>query len=166
MKSSKLVLTSVIAAISIAVYILESLVPPIVPVPGVKLGLANAITLIALYILGAKCAFGVLLVRIFISSLLFGQPVSLMFSISGGLLSFGVMFFLKHIMCDDNIWAISVFGAFAHNFGQIVSAVIITSQLEVAYYFLILIISSVITGVFTGVCAQSAIKKIKKIKTF
>ena len=166
MKSSKLVLISVIAAISLAVYALESLIPPIVPVPGVKLGLANAITLIALYVLGGKYALQVLVVRIFISSLLFGQPVSWMFSISGGLLSFGVMFFLKKIMDDCNIWAISVFGALAHNLGQIVMAVTITGQFEVAYYFLILIISSVITGVFTGVCAQTTIKKLKKLKIF
>ena len=164
MKSSKLVLTSVIAAISLAVYVLESLVPPIVPVPGVKLGLANAVTLIALYVVGTKCALGVLLLRIFISSLLFGQPVSLMFSISGGLLSFGVMFFLKLFMCDENIWAISVFGAFAHNLGQIGAAIIITGQFAVAYYFLILVISSIITGVFTGICAQTAIKKLKNTK--
>ncbi|MBR3932854.1 MAG: Gx transporter family protein [Clostridia bacterium] len=166
MRSSKLVLTSVIAAISLAVYALESLIPPIVPVPGVKLGLANAITLIALYVLGAKCALQVLAVRIFIASLLFGQPVSWIFSISGGLLSFGVMFFLKRFVDDCNIWALSVFGAFAHNLGQIVVAIVITGQIEVAYYFLILVISSVITGVFTGICAQSAIKKLKKINLF
>lgn len=163
MKSSKLTLTSVIAAISIGVYAVESLIPPIVPFPGVKLGLANAITLIALYVLGAKCAFGVLFVRIFISSLLFGHPISLIFSISGGLISFGVMFFLKKFMSEDNIWAISVFGAFAHNLGQIAVAIVITGQLSVSYYFLLLVISSVVTGVFTGICAQSAVKKLKKV---
>ena len=164
MKSSKLVLTSVIAAISLGVYAIESLIPPIIPIPGVKLGLANAITLIALYVLGAKCAFGVLFVRIFVSSLLFGQPISLIFSISGGLMSFGVMFFLKRFMDEENIWAISVFGAFAHNLGQIIAAIIITGQLGVAYYFLFLVISSVVTGVFTGLCAQNAIKKLKNLK--
>lgn len=160
--SSKLVLTSLLAAISLGVYALESLIPPVVPVPGVKLGLANAVSLIALYILGGKCAFAVVFIRIFLSSLLFGQPISLIFSISGGLVSFGVMFLLKRFFDDGNIWALSVFGAFGHNIGQIVAAVIITSELAVAYYFLLLVISSVITGVFTGVCAQYAVKMIKK----
>ena len=72
------------------------------------------------------------------------------------------MAILKKILCEENIWAISVFGAFFHNLGQIIAAIIITSELMVAYYFLFLIISSVITGVFTGICAGSAVKKIKK----
>ena len=163
---SKLVLTSLLAAISLGVYALESLIPPVVPVPGVKLGLANAVSLIALYILGGKCAIAVVFIRIFLSSLLFGQPVSFLFSVSGGLISFGVMFLLKRFFDDNNIWALSVFGAFGHNLGQIAAAVIITSELAVAYYFLFLIISSVITGVFTGICAQYAVKMLRKQHIF
>lgn len=162
-RPSQLVLISLMAALSLGLYALESLIPPIVPVPGVKLGIANVITLICLYILGTKAAFGVLLIRVFLSSLLFGQPVSLVYSLFGGILSFVTMVALKKVFCQSNIWAISVFGAFGHNLGQIIAAVIITSEFMVAYYFLFLIISSVITGVFTGLCAQSAIKKLEKI---
>ena len=162
-RPSQLVLISLMAALSLGLYALESLIPPIVPVPGVKLGIANVITLICLYILGTKAAIGVLLIRVFLSSLLFGQPVSLVFSLLGGILSFVTMAALKKAFCKSNIWAISVFGAFGHNLGQIIAAVIITSEFMVVYYFLFLIISSVITGVFTGLCAQSAIKKLEKI---
>ncbi len=165
MKKTKgfyLVFISVMASLSLGLYTLESLIPPIVPVPGVKLGLANVITLICLYMIGTKASFAVVLIRILLSSLLFGQPVSLVFSLFGGILSFLVMAILKRFLCEENIWAISVFGAFAHNLGQIIAAVIITSQLSIAYYFLFLIISSVITGVFTGICAQTAVKKLKK----
>ena len=162
-RPSQLVLISLMAALSLGLYALESLIPPIVPVPGVKLGIANVITLICLYILGTKAAIGVLLIRVFLSSLLFGQPVSLVYSLFGGILSFVTMAALKKAFCKSNIWAISVFGAFGHNLGQIIAAVIITSEFMVAYYFLFLIISSVITGVFTGLCAQSAIKKLEKI---
>lgn len=162
-KLSSMVFVSVMAALSLGLYALESLIPPIIPVPGVKLGLSNVITLICIYIIGRKAAFAVLLIRIFLSSLLFGQPVSLVFSLFGGVLSFAVMALLKRFFDKSNIWAISVFGAFAHNFGQIIAAVLITSELSVAYYFLFLVISSVVTGVFTGICAQTAIKKLEKI---
>ena len=140
------------------------MVPPLVPVPGVKLGLANVVTLVCLYILGTKVSFAVLIIRIGIASLLFGQPLSFVFSIFGGLLSFAVIAILKKLFDADNIWAISVFGAFAHNLGQIIAAIIITAQLSVAYYFLFLVISSVVTGVFTGICAQYVIKNFKKLK--
>lgn len=159
----KMVLTALMAAVSLGIYAIESLIPPLIPVPGVKLGLANVITLVCLYILNTKCAFAVLFIRITVSALLFGQPVSLLFSFCGGFFSFIVMALLKKVFSDENIWAISVFGAFAHNLGQIVAAVIITSQLAVMYYFLFLIISSVITGVFTGVCAQVFIKRINNV---
>ena len=162
-KLFSLVLVSVMAALSLGLYALESLIPPIVPVPGVKLGISNVITLICIHIIGTKKAFAVLLIRIFLSSLLFGQPVSLVFSLFGGILSFVVMAILIRFFDKSNIWAVSVFGAFSHNFGQIIAAVIITRELTVAYYFLFLIISSVVTGVFTGICAQTAIKKLEKI---
>ena len=162
-KLSSMVFVSVMAALSMGLYALESLIPPIIPVPGVKLGLSNVITLICIYIIGTKKAFAVLIIRIFLSSLLFGQPVSLVFSLFGGVLSFAVMALLKRFFDKSNIWAISVFGAFSHNFGQIIAAVLITSELSVAYYFLFLVISSVVTGVFTGICAQTAIKKLEKI---
>lgn len=164
--SSKLVLVSLMSAIAMGIYALESLIPPIVPIPGVKLGLANVVTLVAIYLLGSKSAFFVLFIRILLTSLLFGHPVSFVFSLCGGLLSFAVMAVLKRFMEPYNIWAISVFAAFAHNFGQVAAAVVITQELAVAYYFLFLVISSVVTGVFTGICAQTSIKKLKLLKVF
>jgi len=166
MKTSKLIMVSIASLVSLGVYTLETLIPPVLPIPGVKLGLANAITLISMYILGNKCAFGALIIRILISSLLFGQPISMLFSISGGLISFGVMYFLKRIMDEKNIWALSVFGAFGHNIGQIIMAVIITREIAVMYYFLFLVISSVVTGVFTGLTAQFTISRLKIIKLY
>ena len=163
-KTSQLILIALMSAISLGLYALENLIPPIVPVPGVKLGLANIVTLVCMYILDTRSAFVVLLVRILISTLLFGQPVSFVFSLFGGVLSFLTMAFLKRFMDKSNIWAISVFASFAHNAGQIIAAIIITGEYTVAYYFLFLVISSVITGVFTGVSAQTVIKKFEKIR--
>ena len=162
-KTTRLILIALMSSISLALYGIETFIPPLVPLPGVKMGLANVVTLVCMYVLNVRASFVVLLVRIALSSILFGQPVSFLFSLSGGVLSFCTMALLKRYTDESNIWALSVFGSFAHNLGQIIAAVIITGELSVAYYFLFLIISSVITGVCTGACAQTAIKKLKKL---
>lgn len=163
MKTKKLVLISLFVCLSITVYAIEGLIPTLVPVPGVKLGLANIITLTAIYILGKKEAFLILILRIALTTVLFGQVMSLWFSLAGGVLSFGIMALLSRFMDECNIWAISVFGAFGHNIGQIAVAVIVTRQLAVAYYFLFLVISSIVTGILTGVCAKMCITKARRI---
>ncbi|MBQ4526897.1 MAG: Gx transporter family protein [Clostridia bacterium] len=166
MKTKKIVQLALFACLSVCIYAVESLIPPILPVPGVKLGLANVITLVVIYVIGTGESLLTLLIRITITTLLFGQVMSFLFSMAGGILSWIVMVLLSKIMDRCNIWAVSVFGAFAHNGGQILIAVAVTRQLAVAYYFLFLVISSVITGVFTGICAKYCIEKAEKIKLF
>jgi len=161
MKTRKMVLASLFVAVALGLYGLECTIPPVVPIPGVKLGIANTITLVCVYTIGKKEAFAVLMLRIFLSSLLFGQAVSLMFSLTGGILSFATVCVLSKFMSEDNLSAVSVFAAFAHNIGQIIVAMLITRQLAVAYYFLALIISSVVTGYFNGICAHYTVKFVK-----
>ncbi len=161
MRTRKLVLASLFVAAALGLYGLECAIPPIVPVPGVKPGIANIVTLVCIYLLGKKEAFAVLMLRIFLSSILFGQAMSLTFSLAGGLLSFSVMCLLSKYMSEDNMWAVSVFAAFAHNLGQIAVAILITGQIAVAYYFLFLVISSVITGCFNGICALYSVRIMK-----
>ena len=76
MNTRKTVLVALMACLALGIYALESIVPPIVPIPGVKLGLANVVTLVAIYVLGCRAAFATLLIRIVLSSLLFGQAMS------------------------------------------------------------------------------------------
>ncbi|MBQ4629509.1 MAG: Gx transporter family protein [Clostridia bacterium] len=163
MKTKKMIVISLFVCMSVAIYAIESMIPTLIPIPGVKPGLANIITLVSIYILGKKEAFLILMLRIALTTLLFGQVMSMWFSLAGGILSFVVMSCLSLFMDEDNIWAISVFGAFAHNVGQIAVAVIVTRQLAVTYYFLFLIISSIVTGVFTGICSKLCIKQAKRI---
>ncbi len=162
-KSSKLVLTALMAGLALGVYALEGLIPPIVPLPGVKLGLSNAVSLVCLYILGAKETLAIIAVRVIISSLLFANPISMLFSICGALLSFLVMLILKKIMSEANIWAISIFAALAHNAGQLLMAVLIIGQAELVYYFFVLMLSAIICGAFTGILAGASVNKLKKI---
>jgi len=161
MKTKKLVLASLYVAIALGLYGLECAIPPILPIPGIKLGIANTVTLVCMYTIGKKEAFAVLILRIFLSSLLFGQAVSLMFSVTGGLLSFATVYLCSKFMSEDNMGAISVLAAFAHNAGQIIVAILITRQIAVAYYFLILVISSIVTGYFNGICAIYTVKFVK-----
>ncbi len=162
-KSSKLVLTALMSGLALGIYALESLIPPIVPLPGVKLGLANAVSLVCLYILGVKETLAIIAVRVVISSLLFANPIAMLFSLCGALLSFFVMLILKRLMSEVNIWAISIFAALAHNMGQLLMAVIITGQIEIMYYFFILTLSAIICGAFTGVLAGASVSRLKKI---
>ncbi len=158
MNTRKIVLVALMACLALGIYALESIVPPIVPIPGVKLGLANVVTLVAIYVLGYKAAFATLLMRIVLSSLLFGQAMSFLFSLAGGVLCWAVMCLASRLLDSSQVWIVSVFGALFHSAGQIIVAIAVTSQLAVAYYFLFLIISSIIAGTFTGICASYCIK--------
>ena len=161
MNTRKTVLVALMACLALGIYALESIVPPIVPVPGVKLGLANVVTLVAIYVLGCRAAFATLLIRIVLSSLLFGQAMSFLFSLAGGVLCWVAMRFASRFFGTSQVWIVSVFGALFHSAGQILVAIAVTSQLAVAYYFLFLIISSIISGIFTGICASYCIKFLK-----
>ena len=161
MNTRKTVLVALMACLALGIYALESIVPPIVPVPGVKLGLANVVTLVAIYVLGCRAAFATLLIRIVLSSLLFGQVMSFWFSLAGGVLCWAAMCIASKYFDTSQVWIVSVFGALFHSAGQTLVAIAVTSQLAVAYYFLFLIISSIISGIFTGICASYCIKFLK-----
>lgn len=161
MNTRKTVLLALLSCMALCIYAVESLIPPLIPIPGVKLGLSNVITLVAMYVLGRKEAFAVLMLRIFLSFLLFGQAMSLAYSIGGGLLCFGAMCIASLLLEKSQIWAVSIIGAIFHSIGQIIVAVAITSQLAVAYYFLLMLIFSLVTGLFTGLCAKYSIAFLK-----
>ena len=166
MKTKKYVLMALFVCVGMGLYALESLLPPLVLVPGAKLGLANIVTLVTIYVFGKKEAFVVLMLRIIMCALLFGQVMSLAFSLAGGLLSYLAVCIAVRFLDRTSLWAIGIIGAFAHNLGQIVVAVIVTSQLAVAYYFLFLILTSIVSGFFTGICAKYSISYIEKIQRY
>ncbi len=162
MNTRKTVLIALLSCMALCIYAVESLISPLVPIPGVKLGLSNVVTLVAMYVFGKKEAFCVLFIRIFLSFLLFGQAMSLAFSIGGGLLCFGAMCIASRLLEKSQVWAVSIIGAIFHSIGQIIIAVTVTSQPSVAYYFLLMLIFSVVTGLFTGLCARYSIDFLQK----
>ncbi len=148
----KLTLLAVYTTIALTIFTAESFLPPLLPLPGIKLGLSNIVTLWLLMHTRARDALCVLLARILLSSFFAGQMVSLLYSLAGGLLCFAVMTLLFHLLQDRYVVFISVFGALAHNIGQIIIAILITQLPSMLAYLPVLAISGIVTGTFTGLC--------------
>ena len=138
----------------------ESRIPAFVAVPGVKVGLANIAVIFTLYKLGIKEAITISLVRVVLVSILFGNPISLIYSIAGAILSLTVMILLKHLTPLREV-AVSVTGGVMHNVGQITVASIILDTNVVTYYLPFLILSGTLAGIAVGTVSAILIKKIK-----
>ena len=148
---------------AILISLLESLIPIPVPVPGIKLGLANIITLIALVFLPLKDVLLVVTIRCFVVALLTRGVMMLAFSLGGGILSALVMFFLyKKLSRYFSIKGISIVGAIVHNTTQITVASFLLAEAVILLYLPILLVSAVITGFITGTIGQLAISEIKE----
>lgn len=149
----KMTLLALYTTIALTIFTLESLLPPLVPLPGIKLGLSNIVTLWLLMHTRARDALLVLTARIFLSSFFAGQMVSLMYSLAGGFFCFAAMTLLFRILGNRYVVFISIFGALFHNLGQIAVAVAITQLPSMLAYLPALAISGIATGTFTGLCA-------------
>lgn len=162
MNVKKLVTLALLLGAALIIFIVEAQLPPLTPIPGIKMGLANIITLVVMVLYDRKSAFTVLILRILLSSIFTGQAAGFIYSAAGGILSFCVMAVLYKFIKLNSLWAISVIGAAAHNTGQILVAVSITQTSEIFYYLPLLIISAIITGAFTGITAQLVLKRLLK----
>ncbi len=153
MPLKKLTLLSLFTTISLAVYAIESAVPPPVPIPGIKLGLANIVTLVLLRRFRAADALMVLFCRILLSALLFGQALSLLYSLAGGLTSLLVMCIVTRLLQNKQVYLTGAMGGLTHNMGQLLTAYAVTATGGVFAYLPFLALSGVITGLFTGLCS-------------
>ena len=164
MKIKKLTLMSVMLGLALIVFTIESQLPPIAPIPGIKLGLANTINLIVLYMLGRKESFTVLVSRIVLGSIFAGNITGFMYSLSGGLVSFAFIATVSVFLKENRMWVVSVFGAIGHNIGQIMFALFLLKTPQLILYLPILTVSAVITVFFTGAAAQLTLKRLHKTK--
>lgn len=156
MSVRKMTLLALYAAASLAVYAAESMLPPPVPIPGVKLGLANIVTLLLLRRFSPRDAALVLTARILLSGLLFGQAVSLLYSLSGGFLGLLAMSFFCHLFQKQMLFLVGAIGGLAHNLGQLLIAFALTRTVGVWAYLPFLVLSGVLAGLFTGLAASWA----------
>ena len=158
----QLVTLSALIAVAMILSYVESMIPAFVAVPGVKVGLSNIATVFALYALGWPYAICVSVVRVFLSALLFGNFVSLIYSLSGAALALLVMILLKKLDRFSSI-GISVAGGVCHNAGQIIAACIVMETTAIAIYIIPLIISGTIAGVVIGLISGNLVERIKKL---
>lgn len=159
-KTQDLTRLSLAVTFALILSFIESRIPAFVAVPGVKVGLANIAVIFMLYKFGVKSAIIVSLVRVLLVSMLFGNPVSLFYSISGAVLSFAVMLTLKTFTPLTEV-AVSVSGGVSHNVGQIIAASILLETNVVMYYLPFLILSGTIAGIVVGIVAALLVKRIK-----
>lgn len=152
-------LCGVFIALAMVLSYLESLVPISFAIPGIKLGLANIVTIIALVKIGLKPAIIISVGRVLLSGLLFGNPATIMYSMAGALLSIAVMFIVRKLKLLA-ITGTSVCGAVAHNLGQLIVAAIVIENTKIFYYMAVLSVSGIIAGVLIGLLAGIIIKNI------
>ena len=151
-------------ALAMILSYVEALLPPIwSAVPGIKIGLPNIIIIFLLYRFSLKHAAVVSLVRILLSALLFGNAVSLLYSLGGAFLSIIIMAFLKKTGYFSMV-GVSVAGGVFHNVGQILVAMLVLSTAEIGYYIIILAVTGTIAGVLVGILGALVTRYMEKVK--
>lgn len=160
--TKKIALCGVLTALAMIFSYIESVIPVPIPVPGIKLGVANIAVITILYVLGVKEAIVINLLRIVLTSLLFGNVNSFLFSISGAALSLTIMIIMKKLAFFSCI-GVSVCGGVMHNIGQIIAAVFIMGSEAIVFYLPVLIVSGVFTGVVIGVVSGIVAKRVRKV---
>ena len=156
-----LAILSMLVAVAMLLSYIEHLIPPLVAIPGVKLGLANVASVFALYILGRKYAIAVSLVRVLLSSMLFGNPAAFIYALSGAVLALLGMCLLKSVPLFSEV-GVSVVGAVLHNVGQIAAAAVVMRTGEIILVYLPpLIITGTVAGVVIGIASGLLVRRLK-----
>ena len=159
MKTKKMVLLALLTAIALTIFMIEAQIPAVIPIPGVKLGLSNIVTVFTVFTLGPWDGVAVLACRIFLGAVFAGNFSTILYSAAGGFLSILVTMGLRKILKENQIWAAGCLGAIAHSVGQMIAAIAITRTPGLLIYLPVLVIISIFTGLFTGFCAQLLIKR-------
>ena len=156
---------AMLTALALGLSTLENLFPVtlFIPLPGVKLGLANIVTVFALYQLGAVPALVILVARCLLGSLFAGNASALLFSLLGGIGAMLVMIALRRVR-GLSIYGVSIAGAAAHNIGQIGAAMIVLGGTAVLGYLPVLLAVSLLTGTLTGFVAGLLFRAMKNVK--
>ena len=162
MKTKRLVLGAVLVAAALALSYTERLIPLqlLVPLPGVKLGLANIVTMLALYFLDTKQGFTILVLRCVLGSVFGGGISGLAMSLTGGVLAYGVMALAKQLPLFS-VYGVSILGAAAHNVGQVLAASILMGSVYTFYYLPFLLLTGLVTGMVTGTISSFTFRALR-----
>lgn len=153
----------VFTALALIFSYVETLIPINFGIPGIKLGLANLIIIIALYKMSIKEAYILSIVRVVLAGFIFGNLFSIIYSLAGGILSLTVMVLLKK-SDKFSLFGISMAGGVFHNVGQLIVAILVMENLNIMYYMPVLLISGLITGFIIGVVAGEMMKRLSQLQ--
>ncbi|MCR5010207.1 MAG: Gx transporter family protein [Clostridia bacterium] len=158
--TKKLTTCALLTALALIFSYIEFLVPLSLGIPGIKIGLANIVIVMALYSLGPGYALVINLVRIALSALLFGNLFSALYALCGGLVSLAVMALLKKTDIFS-LTGVSMAGGAAHNIAQLAAAAVIVGSSKVFMYMPVLVLAGMAAGIFNGIVCSLVMRKIK-----
>ena len=160
---SRVAFFGVFTALALIFSYVETLIPFNLGIPGVKLGLANLIIVVALYKMRLSEAYLLSVVRVLLAGFIFGNYFSIIYSLAGGLLSLTVMALLKK-WGGFSLQGISIAGGVFHNIGQLIVAAVVVETFSVTYYFPVLLIAGLLTGLVIGIVAEMMLKRLVNIQ--
>lgn len=161
LRTRRLATSAMFATLALIFTYVEVLIPFSVGIPGVKLGLANLVIIIALYELDARYAFSINMLRIALSGLLFSGLFAMFYSLAGGIVSLLLMAALKKTGKFSMI-GVSMAGGVAHNFGQLLVAAFLVSNARMFVYFPVLVFSGIAAGIGIGIIAMVIDSRVPK----
>ena len=164
MRVKRLTELAVLTAAALIIFIVELQIPNPFPIPGIKLGLANIITVYAVYHYRAHEVAMLVAVRLILGAAFSGNWLALIYSAAGSLLCLTGMLLLKRIIDEKRLWTASVLGAVLHNTGQMAAALIVMCTPQLIAYYPFLLVSGCLAGAFTGLCAQIITKRLKRYR--
>ena len=159
MKTKKLVLLALLSAIALTIFMIEAQIPALVPIPGIKLGLSNIVSVFTVFAIGPWEGAAVLFVRIFLGAVFSGNFSSILYSAAGGICAIAITMLLRRILSKKQLWVAGCLGAIAHSVGQMAMAVLVTGTPSIAIYLPVMIACGIVTGLFTGLCAQLLVNR-------
>lgn len=142
---------------------IETLIPISIGIPGVKLGLANLIIVIALYKIPIKEVYLLSVVRVLLAGILFGNYFSIIYSLAGGVLSLTVMALIKKRE-DFSVMGVSIAGGVFHNIGQLIVAMVVVETFSISYYVPVLLVAGIVTGLLIGILSEHMLKRLVNIR--
>lgn len=156
MKAKKLARLALLTALMLVLGYIESLLPITAGIPGIKIGLSNAVLLFALYLIDEKSAALLMVMKVLLSGFLFAGLSAMLYALAGGSVSLAVMIAAKRLIKDASCVGVSVLGAVAHNLAQLAAAYFVVGQAAVFGYAPVLMVAGVVAGILTGLAAKGA----------
>ena len=163
MKVRRITTLALLSAVALTIFMIEAQIPALVPIPGVKLGLANIVTVFTVFHFRGRDGALVLSTRVFLGAIFAGNFSTILYSAAGGLLAITITILSKRVLTKKQLWVAGVLGSIAHCIGQMAVAVLVSRTVSLLIYLPVLILCGIVTGLFTGLCAQFLVIRGEKL---